>query len=108
MENQTQKKSALQEALEKQFEDLLNRVNERFVNAGDQVLGLSKWMQAQLQLMTRKVNKAEIAQQILDVSSTALLEILKEKGHITDDEFATKVQEIMKRKGLDAPKSNKG
>lgn len=107
MEEQVKEKSGIQLALEKQFEGLLAEINKRFAEAGDQVLGLSKWIQVQLQMVNNKVRKSEINQQVIDVSNSAVLELLMSKGLVTQEEFAEKVAEIMKKKGLDSPKSDK-
>jgi len=102
-----EKKSAVQQALETQFDKLLEMINKRFAEAADQVLGLSKWIQVQLQMVQNKVRKSEISQQVIDVSNSAILELMFEKNVITKEEFEAKVQDIVKRKGLDAPKSEK-
>ena len=107
MSEQTPEKSAFQQALEKQFDALLGEINKKFNAAGDQVLGLSKWMQVQLQMVQNKVRKAEISQSIIDVSTTSLLELMMEKGLITQEEVEKKTQEVIARKSADAPKSDK-
>ena len=65
-------KSAIQQAIESQFEEMLKEINERFSKAGDQMAGLSTWMRAQLQIITDRVRKAEISQGIIDISSVTL------------------------------------
>ena len=96
-------KSVLQQALEKQFEALLETLNGRLKEAGDQVLGLSKWIQVQLQIISNKMRKVEVTQSVIDVTFTSMLELMLEKGVITDEEFKKKCQEVTDRKNADAP-----
>lgn len=98
-------KSAIQKVLEGQFDTLLEQINKRFADAGDQVGGLSKWMALQLNIVTRKITKAEVQQSVIDVSTTALLELMFEKNVISKEDYEKKVNEIVVRKSANAPKS---
>lgn len=96
--NTTVPKSALQLTLEGQFKDLLEEISKRFASSGEQMAGMSKWMQVQLQLLTNKLRNLEIGQNVMDVNSTAILELLFEKRIITEEEYKEKTQKIIENK----------
>jgi hypothetical protein len=98
-------KSSLQLELDKQFEGFLNEINGKFASAGEQMKGMVKWVQVQLQILTDRLRKSEISQNIIDVNLTATLELLLEKGLVTEDEYKNKIQVVINRKSADAPKS---
>jgi len=103
--NPQETKNPILVVIEKQFESLLVEINGRFEKAGDQVMGLSTWLRAQLQIVNNKVRRVEIGQTIIDVCSTSILELMLEKKIITAEEFEAKNKEVAERKSANAPKS---
>jgi len=77
--------------------DIIKEINGRFQSVGDFQMEFMSFFKSQLNLVSKRVRKNELQTSVQDISITALLEVLLEKGVLTEEEYAEKAQLVYNR-----------